>query len=167
MTQEVFFNQFWPNFAGTVLGGALLSCVFFALREWIFSLPQLSGVWECELIVQETAYNPYRGMKLWYRLSIVQNGNQIAGVGEKDREDSVSGNRNYSGSARIPVSVSGKIEKNITKPDRIHIVWTEKGSSRQSSTIFDLRTSGAAALWGRYFSTIAESRGVSSWKRLN
>ena len=166
---DSFLGQYWPNFIGTVTGGLVLSTIYFLLKEWVFSLPKLTGIWECELIVQKSAYNPYAGMKLWYRITLIQNGNQIGGHGELDREDATTGKRRFEGRGRRVIEVIGKIEKNITRPDRVHLVWVEDGENRKFSSVFDLCLSGSKVrgnLWGTYASTAAESSGHSAWSRL-
>lgn len=165
---QVFIQNFWPNMAGTVAGGILLSAIFFLLKEWVFSITKLTGIWECKLSCNDTAYNPHQGMKLWYRVTLVQSGNEINGYGERDREDSSTGARRYEGSSRTPVDITGRIEKNIFRPDRISLVWAENSKSRRSSTVFHLHISGSknhGNLWGTYSSTISESNGHSCWKR--
>lgn len=167
---EAFLGQYWPNFAGTVTGGLLLSASFFLLKEWIFSIPQLSGIWECELVVHNAAYNPYRGLRLWYKVTLVQNGNQLLGFGELDREDSASGAWRQEGPKRRALELSGRIEKRITRPDCVRFVWSEQGDHRKFSNVFDLRISGSkikGGLWGTFASTAAEATGWSQWKRLS
>lgn len=166
---EIFFQNYWPNLAGTVTGGILLSGIFFLLKEWLFGIPQLVGIWECQSTCEKTAYKPYQGMKLWYRVTLVQSGTDITGYGEKDREDSSTGARRYEGTNRIPVDITGRIEKNIFRPDRISLIWVENSKSRRSSTVFNLSISGSknsGGMWGKYSSTISESQGHSSWKRV-
>lgn len=166
---EEFLSQFWPNFTGTIAGGVVLSILFFLSREWLFVLPQITGVWECELITRRTAYRPFDGMQLWYRVTLIQNGDQVSGFGERDRENSSTGARRYEGVDRRHVTISGNLEKRIFRSDRIHLLWCEDGEKRKFSNVFRLGVSGSKTrgkLWGSYASTAAESIGCSSWTRL-
>ena len=78
---ETFWEGAWSSSLGTLMGGLLLSVVFFVLKEYIFQRPQITGIWECRLITQRTRYLPYTGMSLWYRVTLVQNGHEIVGFG--------------------------------------------------------------------------------------
>ena len=161
-----FLNQYWPNLAGTVTGGIILSALFFLLKERLFSLPQVTGVWEVQLITEKTEYNPFNGLKLWYQVTLIQNVTTFSGIGELDRECSREGTRFYIKNGRRPVEIQGTIEKRLTKPDLIHILWSEMGSERRFSNAFTLNVSGSktsGGLWGRYTSTAAKSTGHSSW----
>jgi hypothetical protein len=170
MDSGTFYSEFWPNLAGTVAGGFLLSFAFFLLKEWVFPVPNLTGVWECELITGTTDYRPYEGMKLWYRVSILQSGTEISGLGELHRESSSVGDRSYEGSSRRKVEITGCVTKRILRPDLIHLAWSEEGQLRTFSSVFFLHISGSrtsGGLWGRYVSTAANSRGYSNWNRVS
>lgn len=167
---DSFLIQYWPNFLGTVTGGIALSVLFFVLKEWMFAAPRVTGLWECEHIVERTAYRPYEGMKVWYRVSLVQDGERVLGFGEKDREDSTAGRHRYEGAGRSVVEITGRLEKNLTRSDRFHLIWSEQGERRKSSTVLDLRCSGSkwsGNLSGSFTSTAAESAGHAFWKRLS
>lgn len=140
---ETFWEGAWSSSLGTLMGGLLLSVVFFVLKEYIFQRPQITGIWECRLITQRTRYLPYTGMSLWYRVTLVQNGHEIVGFGEKDRESAPGGERSYSGSDRCPVEILGSVEKNYLRPDRVYLSWVEQGAHRKSSSVFKLSVSGS------------------------
>lgn len=166
---DQFLSQYWPNLAGTISGGIALSLLFFWLKEWLFSMPQVSGIWEAKLITEKSSYTPYSGMILWYRITLIQNGSVVTGVGELDREHSLEGDRSYKNSGRRPVEITGTIEKRVSRPDIIHVMWSEQGEKRKFSNVFLLNTSGSKTrgdLWGKYSSTAANSRGHSHWKRI-
>ena len=163
-----FWANFWANFFGTVLGGVFLATILFFLSERFFSLPTISGSWECQETTQECAHPPYAGMIVWYKITLIQNGLQISGSGEKDREVAANGSRNYKGSDRISIQISGSIEKFYTKPDLIRIHWIENGENRQSSTIHQLKISGnklQGDLVGNFHKTAGPTIGRSNWKR--
>lgn len=167
---DQFLLQYWPNLAGTVSGGIALSLLFFWLKEWLFSLPRVGGIWEAELITGSSSYRPYGGMNLWYKITLVQNGAAITGVGELDREHSANGSLEYKNSGRRLVEITGTIEKRISRPDIIHIMWSEQGTSRKFSNVFELNITGSktgGGLWGSYASTAANSKGHSRWQRIS
>lgn len=166
---DAFLNQFWPNIAGTLVGGIFLTLLFFIVKEYLCPLPQISGAWECEQLVEKTPHPPYMGMKVWYRVLLIQDGANLVGTGERDREDSSTGVRSYGGSDRTPIQVKGKIEKNYLSPDVIRIHWEADGEARKSSTFFNLKVSGNkfnGGLIGRVYTTAGPCQGRSIWTRL-
>lgn len=167
---ENFLSQFWPNISGTIMGGVFLALLFFIVKEYLCPPPALSGAWECEQIVDETDYPPFKGMKVWHRIVLIQDGTDLIGTGERDREDSSTGIRPYRGSDRTPVKVTGKIEKNYLSPDVIRIHWEADSKTRKSSSIFELKVSGnklSGGLVGRIYTTAGPCSGRSIWTRLS
>ena len=167
---ETFWAGAWASAFGTVMGGLMLSAAFFILKEYVFQRPQITRIWECQLITQRTCYSPFAGMSLWYRVTLVQNGDEIVGYAEKDRESATGGARSYSGADRCPVEILGSVEKNYLSPDRIYLSWVEQGAHRKSSSVFKLSVSeskNTGDLIGHYQSTIANSSGRASWCRCN
>lgn len=170
---SAFWGQFWPGFyanlASTILGGILLTVIFFLFKEKFFSLPVVAGVWECETIINETGYNPYRGMKVWYKITLLQSGTSVVGMGEKDREVAAKGAYEYSGAQRRTTDISGSITKRFFGSDEIVIFWREDGQKRETATFFRLRVSGCkrkGGLRGTFYTTAAQSRGEAFWKRI-
>jgi hypothetical protein len=161
--------QIYTGLASTVIGGIVLTLLFFVFKEQCFCPPALSGVWECQLIVEKTANNPFRGMQVWYRVSFLQDGHSFFGEGEKDREVSMKGSARHTGKSRIHIQVRGIVEKRLTGPDSIRVQWKENGD-RVSSTTLELRLSGdkkTGSLVGTYYTTAGECRGKSYWHRIS
>jgi hypothetical protein len=166
---STFFINFWPNFWSTIVGGIVLTLFFFILKEHLFSLPALNGVWECEMVVEHTAYNPYQGLKVCYRVVLLQNGSSLSGAGEKDRETNADGEHRHTGKGRVPIEVTGVVQKVITGADVIRVQWKESGS-RLSSTSHELGVSGrktGGRLTGRYYTTAGECRGFATWTKIS
>ena len=164
-----FYSQFWPAFVATVVGGITLAAFFFVLKEWLFSLPSLTGVWECEQITAMSANNPFIGMKVTYHVVLLQAKDKLVGDGEKDREDGANGKIDHSGKGRVRINVQGGVEKFITKSDRVTIHWMENGA-RITSTIHNLRISGSknsGKLFGQFYSTAGKSAGTATWTRIS
>lgn len=169
MIDTDFLSQFWPGLWSTIIGGILLTLIFFLLKEKLFSLPTVAGVWECEITVQQTERNPYRSMKVWYRITLLQSGSAISGMGEKDREVAIGGARSYEGQHRRTTDVSGAITKRFFGSDEVVIFWREDGEKRESASFFRLRVSGckrSGDLWGTFYTTAAKSSGAAAWKRI-
>ena len=164
-----FYSQFWPALTATVIGGVALTAFFFLLKEQFFSLPALTGVWECEQITIKSARNSFKGMKVTYYVVLLQQKDQLVGDGEKDREDGANGKIAHGGKGRIHIEVLGRVEKFITKSDRVRIHWTENGQ-RITSTIHNLRISGSkksGKLFGQFYSTAGKSEGTATWTRIS
>lgn len=165
-----FYSQFFPELTATICGGIVLAAFFFLLKEQVFSLPSISGVWECKQITAKSASKAYVGMTVVYHIVLLQEKEKILGDGEKDHEDGPNGVRSYSGKDRIHIDIKGRVEKFITKSDRIRIRWTEHGERRISSTIHDLRLSGSKKqgnLYGKFYSTAGKSGGTAIWRRIS
>lgn len=170
MFDTQFATQFWPSFYATVLGGIALSVTFFLLKEHLFALPSVTGVWECHMVVSDSAYNPFKGMELWYRIVLLQDGTRVIGRGEKHKDHAANQPpRRYDGIHRIGTEIQGRIDKSLTKPDVIRVHWAEDGESRISSTICELNVSGSKSkgnLVGAFYSTAGECYGHTTWTRV-
>lgn len=166
-----FLSQFWPALFSTVVGGVLLTLVFFFLREYVFSMPTVAGVWQCEFIVSETAYNPYKGMKLTHEIVLLQSGDQITGSGEKDREQSaLNTHLTYRGKGRTQVKVFGVIEKRVLGSHRVRICWEDEGRIRKSAAFFDLKVSGCKRrgdMVGTGYASAGKCSGYVTWRRVS
>ena len=170
MFDTPFALQFWPSFVSTVMGGIAISAIFFWLKEHLFSLPSLTGVWDCHLVVCESAYNPYKGMELWHRVILLQEGTKLTGRGEKYKDSTANQPvRTYDGKHRFESQITGGIEKSVTKSDVIRIHWREIGELRASSTLCELLVSGSKItgdLSGKFYSTAGECKGHATWTRI-
>jgi len=170
MFDPQFVTQFWPSFYATVFGGVAISATFFWLKEHLFSLPSITGAWECHLVVTASAYNPFKGMDLWYRVVLLQDGRNLIGRGEKYKDHAANQSpRSYDGKHRIGTEIQGRIDKNLTKPDVVRVHWSEDGEDRISSTICVLNISGSKSkgnLSGKFYSTAGECHGHTTWTRV-
>ena len=167
---SVFYIQFWPSLAATVFGGILLTLIFFVGKERLFSLPSVSGEWECTQITSDSAYMPFKGMKVWYQIVLLQDKEKITGTGEKDRDSGSTGDHYYTGAHRISIEITGRIEKSFTRPDVIRIHWSEDGTTRKSTTFHELLLSGSktkGGFFGKFSSTAGACVGTAIWVRKN
>ncbi len=170
MPDAIFLTQFWPAVWATVVGGIFLTLLFFFLREFLFSMPTIAGIWECEFVIKESDYNPYKGMTVMHEVVLLQSGGQITGSGEKDREhSSLNGEMLYTGKGRTQTKIYGVIEKRFFTSDRIRIYWDDDGRVRKSAAFFELRISGCkhrGNMSGTCYSAAGKCRGLAQWQRI-
>lgn len=165
-----FMDQFLPNFAATIFGGVILTSIFFYLKEHVFPYPDISGVWEATETTGDSSHFLYKGMKVVYKIVLLQEGNTFFGSGERDREYSVKNSAmTYSGPGRVRISIEGVIDKKYFGFSTIRLHWVEDGK-RETSTVHRLLISGSnydCNLWGSFYKTAANSSGTVFWKRIS
>lgn len=170
MFGATFFAQFWPAMWATVIGGIFLTLMFFTLREFLFSMPTIAGVWACNFVVEESSYKPYKGMTVVHQIVLLQRGGEITGSGEKDGEQSLkNGEMSYVGEGRTQIKLHGVIEKKIFTSDRIRIYWDDDGRVRKSAAFFDLRVSGCkhkGSMFGSCYAAAGKCYGHAQWRRI-
>ena len=159
------FKSFLSDTIAAVLGGVLLTFLFFLAREKLFPLPALGGRWYFETQTLETAYKPFLGMALRYVAMIWQEGPVIHGTVEKIYEKSSTGEREYIGENRTRSTLEGYIEKFYLSKDRIRIHMVEDGFGRESTVFFDLTGENASRMLGSFQSMAADQTGSVSWQR--
>ncbi len=98
------------NALGTVIGGLLLTVLYFALAQKLLRLPRLSGAWVLESAVSQTKYNPFKGMVLRYKILLLQDGTRLHGTAEKvyEKSDKV---RVFTGVNRTTATIDGTVQK--------------------------------------------------------
>jgi hypothetical protein len=159
------FDSFFSDLIATVLGGALLTFLFFFAKEKLFPLPKVVGRWYFETQTVETAYNPFAGMVLRYVAMVWQEGPVIRGTIEKIYEKSSTGEREYVGANRTRGTIEGFIQKYYLSKDRIHIHVVEDGRERRSTDFFDLVSDSSSEMSGSFQSMAADQTGTVKWKR--
>jgi hypothetical protein len=159
------FNSFLSDTVATVLGGAILTFLFFLVKEKLYPLPKVAGRWYFETRTRETAYTPFAGMVLTYVAMIWQEGAVIHGTVEKIHEKSSTGDRGYVGKNRTRSTVEGYIEKLYLSKDRIRIHMVEEGYERESTVMFDLVSDKASEMSGFFQSMAADQTGSVKWQR--
>lgn len=164
MKQELKI-EFTLDILATIIGGVLLSIMFFIFSDFIHKTPNLSGRWYFVNETQSTSYSKFKGLKVYYTVLLMQEGNKIYGTGEKIK-DELNGNINkYTGKTRVHIEVSGYLKNNFLTKDTLNIHYTEKGKSRPSSTLHNLIRFDNKLMGGKFYSTIADSEGKVSWTR--
>lgn len=109
---QMNFDSFLSDTIATVLGGAVLTFLFFLAKEKLFSLSKVDGRWYFESRTVETAYKPFAGMILGYVVMLWQEGPVIHATSEKIYEKSSTGEREFVG-------------ENRTRGDALHCSYTQ------------------------------------------
>jgi hypothetical protein len=159
------FNSFLSDTIATVLGGAVLTCLFFIAKEKLFPLPEIAGRWYFETRTAGTAYKPFEGMVLRYVAMIWQEGPVIRGTVEKIYEKSSTGEREYVGKNRTRGALEGYIQKLYLSKDRIRIHLVEDGFERESTVLLDLASDNASTMSGSFQSMVADQTGTVKWQK--
>lgn len=149
-----------------VIGGIILTVLFFIFKEKVFRTIHLDGSWVYTQKTETTSYNPYKGMELTYLALVSISNNEILGTAEKVQEKSQKNpNKEYVGKNRIRVKINGHLGKSYTSKDKISIQIVECGEKRDSSTIHTLKVINENKLEGTFSSTIANQTGKVIWER--
>ena len=120
------------NAFGTIVGGFILTILYYILGARLFKLPNLNGLWMFKSTYARTKYNPYRNMELIYKVHLLQEGNRVHGSAEKVFERSDK-ERVYAGADRQPVSIEGTVQKGYFGRSQVFLHMTLQGELRQSS----------------------------------
>ncbi|KFE57475.1 hypothetical protein IV01_03915 [Pseudomonas syringae] len=159
------FDTLGSDILATTIGGIILAIFFFATREKLFPLPNITGQWYLEQHTITTGYNPFKGMILRYVVILIREGNRIEGSGELIYEDSSTGKRSYQEKNRRRSIVTGYIEKNYFSKDRIQLHVVEDGFGRVSSHFYELTVEKNEFLSGTFSSMVADSTGNARCQR--
>jgi hypothetical protein len=106
-------------------------------------------------------------MSLYYIVLIVQEGNRIIGTGEKVKEVTSEGEKEYEGKSRTHIRITGFVTQRFFSADECVIHLTEFGELRDSSTIHTLRIMNKESMIGTFVSTIAAQLGTVTWTKGN
>ncbi|MGR5154690.1 hypothetical protein [Photobacterium swingsii] len=159
-------ESFLWNVLATVIGGCILTFLFFLIREKCFPLPDVNGMWHLKNITENSAYNPYKGMTLGYTVILWCDGNKVSGTTEKVYECSVNGEREFIGTNRCRGVVEGFIQKNYFSKDKIVLHIVEDGFGRESTYSYELDVyKKTNTLEGRFSTMVADQDGYTTWSR--
>ncbi len=167
MQQSNIMSDLLVQIAATLIGGLLLAFVFFLIKDKLFRIPALAGLWTFSAITEKTSYNPFKSMTLTYLVLLVQEGNRLIGTGEKIKEVSSSGTREYEGQNRTRIQITGFITQRFLSKSECVIHISEAGERRESSTMHTLKVTRKGPLIGTYVSTVANQIGKVTWTRGN
>ncbi|MFT5702123.1 MAG: hypothetical protein ACI8ZB_005031 [Desulforhopalus sp.] len=162
----MIFETLLSDIVATVVGGIILTILFFLFREKCFALPQLNGKWHFMVETKNSDYNPYKGMCLEYVVMLWLEDNKIHGTYEKVYENSSTGEREYTGSKRTRGTIEGSIEKKYLSKDIVNLHLIEEGKQRTSTTSQSLVCETLQKqLVGTFHSTVANQSGIVKWQR--
>ena len=159
------FETFWSDTLATILGGIILTILFFLLKEKIFSFPKITGRWYFKMHIKNTAYKPYENMVLEYVAMLWREGNIIKGTVEKIYEKSSKGEQEFVGKNRTRGNIEGYIEKNYITKDRLFLHIIEDGYERKSTHFYELAFQSNKNMLGKFYSTVADQDGTALWQR--
>lgn len=148
---------------GSLIAALIAAMILFVIRESINKADNYSGTFYIKKTVEETAYNPYRGMDHFYTLIIYSDGHVISGTSEKTGEISAAGAKEYIGSDRTRGVINGVVERNYIRSSVMNIHITEQGS-REYTTYMSIKVARyrltQRPLIGRFYSTAGNVKGV-------
>jgi len=154
------FDSLLSDIIATVVGGIILTLLFFFIREKLFPMPKISGKWYLEIKVNETAYKPYKNMLLRFVIMIWVEGSRIKGTSEKIYEELSNGKEyDFIGKERIRSHIDGYIEKKYFGKDKIYLHIVENGKARESTSFYDLVMESNSKMSGTFDSMIANMKG--------
>ena len=76
-------REFLFDICSTVVGGIILSVLFFIFSDYVFTIPNLKGEWVFVNKTEKTNYQKFKGMEVHYKVILIQEGEKIVGTGEK------------------------------------------------------------------------------------
>lgn len=159
------FDSFWADLIVTLLGGLLLTFLFFMAREKLLPIPNITGRWYMEIVTVNTSYNPYKNMVLRYVVMIWREGNLLKGSAEKIYENSSTGEREYIGENRTRATIEGYIEKNYLGKDKVYLHTVENGHGRESTNFYNLLVKSEVEMIGTFNSMVADQDGTVTCQR--
>lgn len=156
----MFFENILINAIGTILGGILLSFIYFVFSEKIFAKKNLTGEWEAILKIKNTTYKPFEGLIIYYKIHMLQKGNDIVGTGEKFKEIRSNGEQyEFEFDKRVTLSFEGFFERKILSNSKVYINITEDGRKRETRSTYFLELKDKNKLIGKFVSTAANTNG--------
>lgn len=152
----------------TVISGLILTLLLFIINEFILPQKNLTGEWLATVVINETSYNPFRKLKLQFKIHLLQMGNQILGSGEKIKEIYIDGSEKiYKRKKRVKIEISGNYDKKYLRRCKVYFNIIEYGRKRESRSTYFLKVYDSKLLKGSFNSTAADSKGTIEMKRFD
>jgi len=169
MNSKEFWQTVWADVLANTASGILIAFLALISIDQFYATPQLGGMWEFTIEVDDTTYSDYKQMQLTYQAVLLQKELQFSGAGDKYAEKSLPELviKELSGEDRVPITLSGYIEKNFFSDNKVFISISEQGSLRISATFHELSIESDDLLTGTFYSTIANTKGRVSWRRVS
>ncbi len=148
-----------------VLTAIIGTIATYAFNQYFISPTDVTGTWYVEEVYEKSDMTKYRGMKLKYIVVLSQDVMHLSGSGEKIWEFVDGKEKEYVGSQRTRLDVSGTISCPLLSEDKVNIQYVQHGARRESSTSHVLTLLDDVTMNGEFQSTVANSSGRVSWKR--
>ncbi|MEP2447613.1 MAG: hypothetical protein ABJI69_10315 [Balneola sp.] len=150
----------------TIAEGLLLTLILFLLNEYVFLKKNLSGEWKIKLIIDETSYNPFKDLSIYYKVHLLQKGYELSGSGEKVKEiNSQNEVTEYEKDKRVTIDINGYYERKYLNRSIIYLNIVEKGRIRESRATYTLKIKNKKLLKGTFITTAADSQGKIKMKK--
>jgi len=152
------------NAIGGLIAAILLGCAAY----WRARVPDVSGVWTMEVVLNKSDYKPYLGMRLTYIMMLTQRSGDLEGIAEKVHEISKKNPAPgifYQKHGRMHSDVKGGVKGNIFQRKDFQLLLREQGEKRRFISTVNLRIEHADLLKGSYSSTAANSSGLVTLTR--
>jgi|SRR5690242_15095740 len=143
-----------------IVTSATIVGVFVAVYQFVvnYSMYDLTGEWMITDTIEKTSYHPHRGLRLAFRVHLIQKGRDITATGEKWSENDVP----LPSRLHTPIKITGSINGK-----RITATFEEEGAERRSGGIFYWTIQEETnSLRGTFTSTSADTSGSSDGKRV-
>ena len=155
-----------------IVPSIVLAILFFAVRDYATSRPNLYGCW---IVVENTLFSDKNtdliNANVLYR-AYVQNANfSIDGTSEKIWETSQVGTEEHEGDDRRRSEIEGYVHKRYIPwvSDRINFHIINKASEyediRESTTLHDIKRKNDSTMVGTFLTSAADSKGKATWLR--
>jgi hypothetical protein len=162
--------------AGTILEfsnsfgmfGILILLILWFIREQIYYIPDISGKWEMILTYEKTDFNPYKNMKVKYKMFINQNNDYITIKGEKYFEKlNDNSTKEYKGNEKTFSEYDGYIKRAFINHNLILNI-KENGQERIVAGQLKLKiVSPNSLLKGTFDRQDANSKGMAVLSKIN
>lgn len=154
------------NTVGTVLGGLLLTFIYFLFNEKFFPKINLTGEWVVKLKFIKTDYRPFEGLSVVYKIHLLQKGNDVIGTGEKVKEIRRDNSEyEFEPEKRVVISLEGYFERRFLSKSKINFNVTEYGRKRESRATYFLIIKNKNTMLGEFISTAASAMGKIEFQK--
>ena len=159
------YKNIYQDSVSTVIGGIVLSFIFFLFSDFFYTPPNISGQWYFVNETKDTTYTKFKNLKVYYNVMLIQQGSIISGQGEKIQDELNGKLTEYSGKGKIQIRITGHLKQNFITKDKLSLYYTEEGEKRGSSTFHNLVRFSDERMEGGFSSTIANSTGKTLYSR--
>jgi len=160
-------NDLGVNVLGTILGGILLTLILFLLNEYVFKKKNLSGEWNTLIEIEETSFNPFKNLKIEYKIHLLQKGYELSGSGEKIKDIKPDGSEIvFEREKRVIILVDGYFERKYFSKSKIYLNINEEGRKRKTRATYTLILKDDKNLTGTFITTAADASGKISMSKI-